>query len=216
MSTSKFASLHGGLLARKGQAAPAVPSPQSYVVYTDNPPPPERRPVETERRPVETERRPLETEWYPAEPEQRPVEPPPFRPATRPAPETAAPPAPPVVELVPDRLKRELKAAFPHAGPPPPEPQHDCACDAGSKAEAEAEAEAKPSAPYPARSAGKYQVRLRINAEQRRRLRTAAAQFGVSNQRILADALEAYLDKIGQSKLKSCSCLARRAGLKTT
>lgn len=37
MTTSKFAAIHGGLLARKGQASPAIPSPLPYVSYTDEP-----------------------------------------------------------------------------------------------------------------------------------------------------------------------------------
>lgn len=38
MKKSRFASVHGGLLARKGQAAPAVPSAIPYISYTDAPP----------------------------------------------------------------------------------------------------------------------------------------------------------------------------------
>lgn len=36
--TARYASLHAGMLARKGQASPAVPSPMSSVSYVDAPP----------------------------------------------------------------------------------------------------------------------------------------------------------------------------------
>jgi hypothetical protein len=54
MTTSKFATIHGGLLARKGEAAPAVRHDHAYVSYRDAPssapdarmaPPPEVRPA---------------------------------------------------------------------------------------------------------------------------------------------------------------------------
>jgi hypothetical protein len=38
MTTSKFATIHGGLLARKGEAAPAVRHDQAHVSYRDQPP----------------------------------------------------------------------------------------------------------------------------------------------------------------------------------
>lgn len=45
MTMSKFATIHGGLLARKGEAAPAVRHSHPGVSYSDAPPPPERRPA---------------------------------------------------------------------------------------------------------------------------------------------------------------------------
>ena len=54
MTTSKFATIHGGLLARKGEAAPAVRHDHAHVSYRDGPPsmpdsrlapPPEVRPT---------------------------------------------------------------------------------------------------------------------------------------------------------------------------
>ena len=54
MTTSKFATIHGGLLARKGEAAPAVRHDHAHVSYRDQPssapdarpaPPPEVRPA---------------------------------------------------------------------------------------------------------------------------------------------------------------------------
>lgn len=38
MSSSRFATIHGGLLARKGEAAPAVRHPGHQVSYGDHPP----------------------------------------------------------------------------------------------------------------------------------------------------------------------------------
>jgi hypothetical protein len=54
MTTSKFATIHGGLLARKGEAAPAVRHDHAHVSYSEGPPsapdarlapPPEARPA---------------------------------------------------------------------------------------------------------------------------------------------------------------------------
>lgn len=200
MSTFKFASLHGGLLARKGQAAPAVPSPHPQMIYTDNPPPHSND----------------------------------SPPAARHSTALAGPPQ--TIRLDPKRLQQELATAFPLSAPPltppeektpegtPPEdrvPEDIVSKDIASKDSASKDnarestapcACASPMAePAPVSSKRKYQVRLRINGEQRRRLRTAAAQFGVSNQHILSDALEAYLDQLGVSELKNCACLARLA-----
>jgi hypothetical protein len=50
-------------------------------------------------------------------------------------------------------------------------------------------------------------VSLRLNGEQMRRLKTAAAQLHVSQQRILADGLEHYLDKLAVEDLSGCRCL---------
>jgi len=50
-------------------------------------------------------------------------------------------------------------------------------------------------------------VSVRLNAEQLRRLKTAAAQLHVSQQKIVADGLERYLDKLAVEDLAGCRCL---------
>jgi len=44
--SAKYASLHAGLLARKGEASPAIPSPLGQVSYTDLP---QRRDIDPAR-----------------------------------------------------------------------------------------------------------------------------------------------------------------------
>jgi hypothetical protein len=50
-------------------------------------------------------------------------------------------------------------------------------------------------------------VSVRLNPEQLRRLKTAAAQLHVSQQKIVADGLERYLDKLAVEDLAGCRCL---------
>ena len=50
-------------------------------------------------------------------------------------------------------------------------------------------------------------VSVRLNPEQLRRLKTAAAQLHVSQQKLIADGLERYLDKLAVEELAGCRCL---------
>ena len=50
-------------------------------------------------------------------------------------------------------------------------------------------------------------VSVRLNSEQLRRLKTAAAQLHVSQQKLMADGLELYLDKLAVEDLAGCRCL---------
>jgi hypothetical protein len=50
-------------------------------------------------------------------------------------------------------------------------------------------------------------VSVRLNPDQLRRLKTAAAQLHLSQQRLLADGLELYLDKLAVEELAGCRCL---------
>lgn len=182
MSTTKFASLHSGLLARKGQAAPAIASAMSPAAYTNNLPP----------------EAPLLAEAWPQE--ALPPQPLPLQPL---------PPQPQLQELpARERLEHEFRTVFPHA-----EIQNKASSNSASCGCAASRTDNPPNihtVPESAKSR-KYQVRLRIDAEQRRRLRTAAAQFGISNQQILSNALSTYLDRLGQDSLKNCACLAQRS-----
>jgi hypothetical protein len=54
---------------------------------------------------------------------------------------------------------------------------------------------------------------VRLTAEQKRRLGTVSVQMNWSQQRILALALDEWLDRLCTSEMKDCACLkARQAG----
>lgn len=52
---------------------------------------------------------------------------------------------------------------------------------------------------------------VRLTAEQRRRLRAAAAALGLSHQDLLARSLDRYLDELSRGDLRGCACVRRRA-----
>lgn len=175
MSKTKFASLHSGLLARKGQAEPAIPSALPHIAYTDNPPP-----EYSSEQPVPAVRRTAQ---------EKPDEPNPKQ----------------ILKLDTRRLNQEIETAFPHSEQRVYEAVQETPCACGPAAD-----NLKEETGRRPKKKQKYQVSLRISAEQRRRLRTVAAQLGVSNQQVLQDALSSHLDRLGQSELKTCRCLARQ------
>jgi hypothetical protein len=54
-------------------------------------------------------------------------------------------------------------------------------------------------------------VSVRLSPEQLRRLKTAAAQLHVSQQKLMADGLEFILDKLAGEDLAGCRCLRAKA-----
>jgi predicted transcriptional regulator len=50
-------------------------------------------------------------------------------------------------------------------------------------------------------------VSVRLSPDQMRRLKTAAAQLHLSRQKIVADGLDVYLDKLAAEDLAGCRCL---------
>jgi hypothetical protein len=50
-------------------------------------------------------------------------------------------------------------------------------------------------------------VSVRLSPDQMRRLKTAAAQLHLSRQKIVADGLDVYLDKLAVEELAGCHCL---------
>lgn len=149
---SKYASLHAGLLARKGEAEPAMPSAFPGASYVDaaSSPQGERRDVE-----ARSSRNRFSTK--------------------------------PVLDCGP---------APAQSGSAP------SSCCGGSMAELPDDPHAGIERP------GRAEVRL--TAEQRRRLRTVAVQTGRSQQRILSDALDAWLDGLSETEMRDCACLRAR------
>lgn len=162
--SAKFASLHAGLLARKGEAAPAIPSPLGQVSYVDTGP---AAGNDTERRDIEpTSERPL----FRAKPADTPP------------------------------LGEASSAPLPEAAPPTmPE-----GCCGGAPL---ADFAARPAAVHDVLD---YRAEVRLSAEQKRRLRTVAAQMDWSQQRILSEALDTWLDQLSETAMKSCACLRAR------
>lgn len=164
---TKFATIHSGLLARKGEAAPAIAS--RLATYADAPPPvPPAGIAGCERRDV--------------------TQPPAGLPLF-----AAKPPA-----------RQTMNG---HDGAAPvrlavPAPEHD-----GEESEPEDIDGHAPDA-----EAVRYRLTVRLTREQRRRLRTAAAQLDCSLQHVLVDALDRYLDGLCACAMPQCHCLARRDG----
>ena len=167
---AQYASLHAGLLARKGEASPAIPSPLGPVSYTDlpqrrdvDPPHPENQPREAHRpdAPLFARKRAGIPETGSAKPGQQASE----------TPATASPPG-------------GCCSGAATRSPPPPLPGPDAPLD--------------------------HRAAVRLTAEQKRRLGTVSVQMNWSQQRILAIALDAWLDQLCMTEMRNCACLKVR------
>jgi hypothetical protein len=157
--SSKLASLHAGLIARKGEAAPAVAHPAySYVDGPRPAPQPMRRDGDG-------------IEWR----------------------SFGAPAALPSADA-PEPVPALVRATPPT--PPAPEPVRAV----------------PPQKPAADDHAGPYRLTFRMTADQRRRLRIAAAKEEMSLQELLSNALDSHLDTLCACKLHECTCLAREGG----
>ena len=165
--SAKYASLHAGLLARKGEASPAIPSPLGGVSYIDQP---QRRDVDPPRleTPYDDRRRQdaslIARKAGPSGPE-------PSGSQTLKTPASASPPS-----------GCCSGAAAPHS--PPPLPGPDAPLD--------------------------FRASVRLTAEQKRRLGTVSVQMNWSQQRILAIALDEWLDRLCTTQMRHCACLKAR------
>lgn len=170
--SSKLASLHAGLIARKGEAAPAIAHPAfSYVDGPRPAPQPIRREGDgIERRSFGSPAVPARDggPWTDGRAQDIPVDV--LEPSVR-EPVRTAPPAPEAVRSAPMRK--------PVTGD-----------------------ESRP-----------FRLTLRLSADQRRRLRIAAAKEEMSLQEVLSDALDSHLDTLCACALRECTCLAREDNL---
>jgi len=184
-----YASLSAGLLARKGEATPAMESfgrqPQPKVRRSEPVEPVDMLTPVGEKPPAEPAkpRAPLFDRLRragrgPQEPEaaQR----------AEPAPPADAVAAP--VQPTPD---------------PQATPQPDAAPGCGAACEAADEAE-RPGGPRAA-------VTVRLQTSAFLRLKLASAQHRRTSQDLLAAALDEYLDRLGVQAAKNCACLRRAA-----
>lgn len=162
---ARYASLHAGLLARKGEASPALPSPAGPVSYTDQP---QRRDADLPRSDTPMIARKTGPDRQPARLNTGPEKP------GQPAVDTPAPASP---------LGGCCSgAATPNSPPPLPGPDAPLA----------------------------FRASVRLTAEQKRRLGTVSVQMNWSQQRILALALDEWLERLCASEMKNCACLKAR------
>lgn len=57
---------------------------------------------------------------------------------------------------------------------------------------------------------GKYRFVIRLDAEQRRRVRILAAKKNISNQEVIAAAIDNYLEEISAGPMSRCGCMQAR------
>lgn len=168
---SRYASLHSGLLARKGEASPAQPSAFAGASYVDTPAPDPQGPGE--RRDATGADLPARAVLL-----RKPL-----------ADDEARAPA------------REPEQATPTAEPLP--------ADADARGCCQGAGVTWPADPH-ADIDRLHRVEARLTAEQKRRLLTVAVQSGHSQQRILSDALDAWLDALCAGDMQGCACLKAR------
>ncbi len=179
--SAKYARLHAGLLARKGEASPAIPSPLGQVSYTDQP---QRRDIEPPRpEPLAVEREDKRSSLIAcktASPAGKSAS------AAHPAPESGSGPSP--------KRRQETPAS---ASPPG-------GCCSGGVAPNSLPPLPGPDAPQD------HRATVRLTAEQKRRLGTVSVQMNWSQQRILAIALDEWLDRLCANEMRNCACAKRR------
>ncbi len=188
MSRTKFASLHSGLLARKGEALPASTHPLSEKVFTDQGPS-LRRLVDGPLDPSVYETPGEDTSFDRNETQTNRAKPaytPPSRRLTTTAPALRAPE--PSVEM--DEVDTE------DFGP--------CETSCGAVRSAPSRA------PRPRMGSLPFKLSVRVNARQRRLIRMIAAIRNQSQQTILAAAVDQYLETLGKKEMKSCRCYKNR------
>lgn len=200
--TSKLASLHAGLVARKGEAMPAQTNP--HFSYVDRPRPDVMH-TELEERRVERPRWPHPAAQMSAvEPHGDPDG-------------EAAQVAPQPSQRTPDKDEAEWTADTDRRRSAPSPVRQSAhiyqrrATDVVQPVEApakSAEPQNDPNSDADHDPALRHRFTFRMSHEQRHRLRLAAAIRDQSLQTILSDALNNHLDGLCACSLKDCACMA--------
>ena len=210
----QFASIHGGLLARKGEASPAIPSPLSHVTYIDEAPQPTV--ANDARRDIELSAPAALMKTKPAvSPEVSPEIRSEAAPETQPEIQPSISAAPPVAQVEP-RVEAPVQVpvrAPVHADYAADEARSDSAsasaggcCGGFAQGSAETVVSSRPIA-SPNDQKRTEKASMRLTGEQKRRLKTVAVQMNRPQQDILSEALDAYLDEICGREMKNCACL---------
>lgn len=168
MKKYKFASVHGGMLARKGQATPAIPSPAPHISYTDAPPL-----LDTSSNESGFGRRDIEL-WS-----NKPL----------------------------IASKKDVKS---DAHPAPQTDDGLCRPECNSLNNTHYDEMRAPVEKAPDGRTSNFKISVRLTAEQKRRMRTIAAQLDWPHQKILSNALDAYLDSVCRQEMSGCACLNKR------
>lgn len=158
MTSSKFATIHGGLLARKGEAAPAVRHSHVHVSYSDGH-----------------------------------------------APVAGAVPAPPPV--APRPVLPMLDVTFGDTRVPEPVAKAPCAGPDQSPKLGQA---CERKIPVGVGDGPGGRVSMRLTQRQKRMVTIASAVLGRSQQKLLSDALDAHLARLGSGEMKSCGCFTEQ------
>lgn len=110
--------------------------------------------------------------------------------------------------LVPGLIER----AAPMVEPASREPQNPSARQPEPQRQPQAKSQA-PARPVPIPSGrARHKTTLRLNAAQKRRLRLAAAVLDRSQQSLISEALDEFLDILAADPALDCRCLNRCSG----
>lgn len=156
------------MLARKGQATPAIPSPAPHISYTDAPPL-----LDTSSNESGFGRRDIKL-WS-----NKPL----------------------IVS------KQAVKS---DARPAPQANGGLCRPECNSTNVALYDEMRAPVEKEPDGRTSNFKMSVRLSAEQKRRMRTIAAQLDWPHQKILSKALDAYLDSLCRQEMSECACLNKR------
>lgn len=183
MSTSKFANLHAGLLVRKGQATPAIASPLAYVSYNDAPPPqPE---VQRNVNPHATSMAHI------PEPSQEQTT-------------TVQAMAAQALDTFNTIENEQLESPQPVPPAQPTTEDDNCLGDCPTYSLSQR----PPRKPDSAKTSAR--VSVRITPEQRQLMKTVGAVLEWSQQRILSDALDSFLETLKTHEMDGCACFRKR------
>lgn len=204
MAKSKFAQLHSGLLARKGEASPAATHPLAEVSFTDRAPAYHDILQRHEKSDGYSLKGAVENESK--------------RPNVY---------LPPSVRAAASRLQQNggtstvtpVKEAPTPVPTPPAQPTKNrvesemqkmgmvCSSDCEENDKPDIQ---KSAADRRRGSSRHYKVAVQINAKQRQLIRTVAAVTNSSQQSIMRSALNDYLKKLQPREMKECRCFKKR------
>ncbi|MGD2131194.1 MAG: hypothetical protein PVI23_00265 [Maricaulaceae bacterium] len=184
MSQSPFASLHAGLLARKGAARPSV-EPQSFPMPR----------AETRPEPRVRELSPRETPAGPA--------------SSGAVPATRAGRIDPGPSGWSSRAAAEPRTTPAHETTPPH--SEEAPLDRDARPQSDADPQSDSQSEHEARQQRAYKTSVRLTRNQARALKLAAIILDRPQRELLATGLERQLEALACSDLHHCACFRRIA-----
>lgn len=195
MYRSKYAPLHGGLLARKGEAIPAVALPMINIAYRDLPPPkPPAEPLDEEFYDEVTEADTLEDDTL--------LEADTLEDGTLLEADTLEPSQP---LWDPNRHNMEFEDPVTAKNEAPLEViERDGYC--GSE-----DIDCTDYAPdTPHSLTTQYKISVHLSGKQRQLLRIVSAVMNIPQQQILSEAINDYLGALRPREMSGCACFNKR------